>query len=138
ETDRPPGADALIEQDDQLLACVDVRFLAAEIKQFAFGVPADEFEIVEDELTRKKLFDLAARGDVAVTAERQLGCLQSARRQSQGADQLLDERRCAGQSPPLDEIGEYALEGTRLIEQHRPGDLVAGFCDGTASVPQQV
>src|SRR5690348_15669770 len=110
-----------------------MRIFPVKKQQFPFSVAADEFEIVVDELTGENLLDMAARRDIAVTAQGQLGPLQMPRRQGQGAHELLDERYGAAQSRTLSEFGEDAVERMRFIQQYRLSDFFRLLADRTAT-----
>src|SRR5207237_5981281 len=95
-----PGAHALVEEKDELLARRDVRFFLSVIEQFVLREAPDELEVVERELADQDLLEVAARRDIRVAAERQLARRELARRQRERAHELLDERDRGGEPRP--------------------------------------
>ena len=85
-----PGANALIEQQDEFLASLHGRVFAAIIEQFVLGEAAKKFPLVEGELRAENRFRTPLGCHIDETADRHLGVVTRTRRQGQRAEQGRD------------------------------------------------
>ena len=106
QADVAPGADALIEHDQQFLGGRSARFLAMEVKQLVGGEAAEELDVVQHELRRHNLLGLATGRDIGVAARRPLGTGQPAGRQGHGAGEALDQSHRPRKPGPLFQAGQ--------------------------------
>ena len=134
DPDVSPGADPLVDQEDQLLGGRRVGLFPVEIEQLALGEAAEELVHVERELAGQDLLGLAAVRDVGVAPEGELGVGQAARRQGERTGEPRDQARRGAEPGPTLQLGEQLAERLR----DHPRDRLARLADRPAAVSEPV